>query len=73
MRSPWARKSTANQDPAALRALLQEAKKKGWEVFDGYRLAVDDPDNGPIFLLTGVGTKVRAYFNADGKPQFKPD
>lgn len=64
----WRAPSSANQNSSSIRALIREAKKKGYKVVTG-NFHNDDPDLGPIYTLTGDQT-VRAWFNASGEPRF---
>lgn len=58
-----------NRHTSAIRALITAAKTKKYQVDDGYYLG-DSDLNGPVFVLTGVDW-VKAWYNENGRPQFK--
>ena len=66
---PRHQRTIANQDSSAVRTLLQEAKKRGYQVVEG-RCAGESLSDGPTFLLKGV-QQVRAWFNSNGMPRFQ--
>lgn len=69
MRSPWRKPPIANQDFSAARALLQEAKRRGYQVVEGSYMG-ESLFDGPVFILEGV-QRVRAWFKVNGNPCFK--